>query len=303
MSICPDIMIIDPPRGGTEPCKKFEPITSPMMPGYMIRWTDALTAVNTQNLPTDLRSRDKAYFFPPPSLICSPHRADRYLSSWIALREAWIFRAFCGRDATPLLTQEWRELLFGTLFEPGQQGSASSKVQQTRTATRTLLGSGFVEAAQEFYNSNPAPISTANSDARAILWELAELNFRFELLSLDRRASGSTEDRQHLVLQCFPGGVDGISSLLAVSVNDSFSGWAAPEIQTRKPYILALHRLIRDWKSKRLDFAANCESLECADEDLTALEFSLIHTYTQTFFDFFGRAPVIPMRLDISSSS
>jgi hypothetical protein len=49
-----------------------------------------------------------------------------------------------------------------------------------------------------------------------VLWELAELNFRFELAALDGRMSRSTAvDRFHLIVKCFPDAAETGSLLIA----------------------------------------------------------------------------------------
>jgi hypothetical protein len=273
----------------TKQLQKSKPIDSPLMPESIVTWRDALSNVNFECLSPNPRARDAAYFFPSPTFFLSG-RAHKYISSWIAIREAWIFRAFCGEAASALLSQEWRELLFGTVSQ-----QSTGKFQQQAYA---LLGPNFTAVVQEAINSQPQSISLTEDDHRTILWELAELNFRFELLSLDRRASGSSSpDRQSLVQQCFPGGVHGVASLLAVSAEEGMSGWAALDIRSRKPYIMALERLIRGWRSSPLSSMANSQTREHTDTYFAELESLLINTYVHQFYSFFGRAPVLPMRL------
>jgi hypothetical protein len=288
------------PALAAQELEKFQAINSPMMPEYITCWLDALRAVNTNSPPQNLHARDKAYFFPEPSILCTAtaERTAKYFPAWIALREAFIFRAFSGESSAPLLSREWRDLLYGLVFH---RSATKTKAQEDREQTKALLGATVGAVAQALYNSPPNNTLPNVHEARTILWELAELNFRFELLSLDRRASGSYTDRLYLVLQCFPGGVEGISSLLSVSAKDGITGWAASNIGDRKPYIMALYKLIRDWRvACHFELEVRRNRAIDSDDELAMLESLLVKAYTQTFFNFFGRAPVVPMRLSPS---
>ena len=68
----------------------------------------------------------------------------------------------------------------------------------------------------------------SNLQREEILWELAELNFRFELLALDSRATTSSDsesERQALVSACFPNCTSG--SLLVADLGAANHGLAS----------------------------------------------------------------------------
>ena len=80
-----------------------------------------------------------------------------------------------------------------------------------------------------------------------VLWELSELNFRFELAALDLRMSGSTPvDHYHLVVKCFPDAVE-TGSLLVVKLECADQGLGSLNWQQRSRYLLALKRLMIEW--------------------------------------------------------
>ena len=80
-----------------------------------------------------------------------------------------------------------------------------------------------------------------------VLWELAELNFRFELAALDGRMSGSmVSDRNHLVVTCFPDAAE-TGSLLIVKLECANQGLGSSDWQQKSRYLLALKSLMMGW--------------------------------------------------------
>jgi hypothetical protein len=139
--------------------------------------------------------------------------------------------------------------------------------------------------------------------ARRVLWELFELNFRFELLALDRRASGANTEpevlaRQELVLTCFPGnpGLSGSASLLTVDSNHAHLGLSAPSWQNRLPYIYALMEVMAGWEAKDM-VEFHIPAGTPTEDEVLIVEDSIAKFYAQTFFDYFGRAALLPHRL------
>ncbi|KAF8218572.1 hypothetical protein L208DRAFT_1349985, partial [Tricholoma matsutake] len=133
-----------------------------------------------------------------------------------------------------------------------------------------------------------------------VLWELTQLNFRFELLALDRHASASPSrqdehERQAMVLKCF-----NVPSLIAVDVQRANSGLQAHDWQERLPFLLALRALMRDWDGLKPTplLLPDLASLDMYTEaNVQQLEIHIARFYTQTFYSLFGCAAVIPTRL------
>lgn len=141
---------------------------------------------------------------------------------------------------------------------------------------------------------------------REMLWELNELNFRLEFLALDLRARNhaiSTTSRDDLILACFPGAIGG--SLLVLDFGLVDQGLAAENCTGRVTYLIALKNVMKSWRGfneavkrcRHVDLAANKEPGEFSDAEVVAMDAALAQFYTQTFFDFFGRAAIIPRRL------
>ncbi|KAJ7275702.1 hypothetical protein C8J57DRAFT_1061728 [Mycena rebaudengoi] len=127
---------------------------------------------------------------------------------------------------------------------------------------------------------------------KEILWDLAETSFRFELLALDSRASGL--ERPDECKKCFAGGM-----LMGMDIGLAKQGLASMSPAERHPYILHLARLMCDWsvRPRAPDITEARVRKEWSHEKIMALEYAVTAYYTQSFYNLFGRAAVIPMRI------
>ncbi|KAK7000838.1 hypothetical protein R3P38DRAFT_3284892 [Favolaschia claudopus] len=143
----------------------------------------------------------------------------------------------------------------------------------------------------DFPADSASIVPIATTRAKEIVWKLAELEFRFELLSLDRRAS--TVSRPQECARCFPGGF-----LMGVPLTSGKDGFAAGMPSERDPFICALARLMR-WSPRPpfIIFYADARR-DLTSKDQEELEKAVTAHYCQTFYERFGRAAVIPMRLE-----
>jgi hypothetical protein len=281
------------------------------MPPSIPAWSNALLRVDS-NLSRIKSSRqlcpnDGKYLFPDPGLFCSTTSISRqslYFNTWISTRDAWIYRVFSASSSgRPLSGQEWRDILSGQWTNIAVSGS---KASSRRQGLRELLGNCFEEAgiSEGTLTGCDAPPVTLEV-ARWVLWELFELNFRFELSALDRRAcSGGLGahaesdilTRQDLVMACFPGNLLAGASLLIADPHHANSGLASPSWRDRLPYILALRNVMSSWEgSKTVGFDVPVDIH--TEEQLLVLESAAATFYTQTFFDYFGRVALLPHSL------
>ena len=94
----------------------------------------------------------------------------------------------------------------------------------------------------------------ADHTVRGILWELYQLSFAYELLSLDCRACSNLDasddlqlmQRQAMVSDCFP-----VDPFLSRSLPDRNCGLAADNIEERLPFILPFVRVMQSWKGDK----------------------------------------------------
>ena len=144
--------------------------------------------------------------------------------------------------------------------------------------------------------------------SQEILWELCHMSFRFELVSLDaivanamyHAREGLTQEkasaaRIHDVLRVFLMAGDVVGSFMINEIPNRDLGLTAPELGERNRYLTALGHLMCAWRGCP-DSIKNA-SYEPSATQVRRLEEACTRFYCQTFFDNFGRAPIIPCRL------
>ncbi|KAJ7200800.1 hypothetical protein GGX14DRAFT_571808 [Mycena pura] len=133
----------------------------------------------------------------------------------------------------------------------------------------------------------------AITKAQELTWLLAEMNFRCEVLALDDKIS-----REHNVRDCM---ACFVGEVLDPPISKSQHGLAATDPQERLPHLLGFATIMKKWAARR-----PCPNvIACAHDvrtwSLTKIEelerLVALH-YTQCFYDHFGRAAVVPLRLE-----
>jgi hypothetical protein len=280
---------------------KFCPIeNNPIVPIPIACWVLALAAVDTNPSRVDARYRsphDRKYLFPEPGIFANANEVRRatYFATWSAIEPACIYRlCMPWSSVTPLSNQEWRDVLIGDI----KSKTPDAKSAQARENARRLLGSALEELDIEI-NQAPSLTTTPSlpdCEAQKILWKLTELNFRFELLALDKRAhpNGDEDARQDLIAECF-----GVSTLLATDDQQANSGLGSSDWRQRLPCLLILQRLMRDWEGMKPTplLLLDRTLTDYLEADVLQLEGAVAGFYTDSFFQFFGRAPIIPAHL------
>ncbi|KAK0485580.1 hypothetical protein EDD18DRAFT_1058452, partial [Armillaria luteobubalina] len=116
-----------------------------------------------------------------------------------------------------------------------------------------------------------------------IAWELAELNFRFELLTLDARVATNGGNHE-LLLHCLPHGLT--TTFVAVDVGSANHGLGHPTWQERAPYIFLLMNVMRSWRACPDLIQRNKTSY--TETEFDDMERCIIIFYVESFFHFFG---------------
>ncbi|KAJ3791914.1 hypothetical protein GGU11DRAFT_670027, partial [Lentinula aff. detonsa] len=163
---------------------------------------------------------------PLPRLLASPIKPEmqsRFFLAWVHIRDFFIY--LLSRDSfSPLSNKKWRSLLDIMSGESSGENS-KTKAGKQHAEMKEMLEK-FVAGA-ESVTFQLKPLSKDNvtghfngrlvifikagpllSDAREILWDLNELNFQQELLSLDRQLDRSGMlpfDRQLRLEECWVG--------------------------------------------------------------------------------------------------
>jgi hypothetical protein len=273
------------------------------------------------------------YNFPDPGLFLYTQNevnGVRYMKNWLHSRYTWLWRASrADHTPQPLSSQLWRECLFHG-FANGTKTAIGDKsfvrIQgMLKTFGCSLNAHGFLEVDSEGPSQgniemaedvelelewNEKALCWKNDEflmdgtVQEILWELYELNFRTDLLSLDKHLAPSSyknaEDvfhRQELLAKCFYGGDDLEFDWLRLQVASANKGLAGRTIRDRQPYITNLARAMLDWKvSIPSKITRHINRLDVTDDDLYDLEEGVASLYCQEFYNYRGRAPLTPHR-------
>jgi hypothetical protein len=253
-----------------------------------------LAAVDNDPSRVDQRYRspnNRKYVFPEPGIFlgANPVRRAKYLLTWQAIEPVCIHRLLSS-TAPPLSSQEWRDILIGSLdFK-----SSDSSCAKAQDHARRLLGSALDDLSLNSTDPDaPPPPPVTDVEARAMIWRLSELNFRFELLALNKRAGPAGRNE----FECDEAVRNALflPSLQAVDMATSKQGLHCSHWQARLPFIFNIATLMRDWSGdKPLPLLQNIPFGEYNELNTGVLEDAVARFYTDSFFIFFGRAAVIP---------
>ena len=303
---------------------KFAPLTGTFTPFTIPAWRAALRAVDRS--PSRLVEKSKTskhhghYVFPDPGLLVTPatdEKKAKFVEAWLRAREALLMRVM-NEASVAMSGQSWRDFLATDLSTISEKSFTSEK-KDTKAArrrqqildmltprsylfpdvkTRSTTGEPIIWQGKKYVPG----ILPADHIIREILWELYQLNFYYELLSLDRRActnlitSDSVQliDRQALISECFP-----VDPFKSTSLPTRNCGLAGNDVEERLPFVLALVRVMYSWKGDKPPvFQLAVQSFhEISASHATELEEAATTYYCQQFYNFFGRAALVPHRL------
>lgn len=177
------------------------PLEGPFAPFSIPAWAQGLRAVDTSHENLVEASKSQAHFshyvFPDPGVFTSASndgKRAKLLRTWLLCCDAWL-SCLASRDSLALSAQAWCDMLFLDLSSPPSitdtrksarmQDAFAKLTPQTleafRLEPRYAAGQPSVWNNQQ-YNADELPPSNI---VREILWELCELNFTYELSSLD----------------------------------------------------------------------------------------------------------------------
>ncbi|KAJ6629403.1 hypothetical protein B0H10DRAFT_2184375 [Mycena sp. CBHHK59/15] len=244
-----------------------------------IQW-DKFTTVDQSIPPLTSDPVDRQYVLPEPALFVttSSERRRKFLHHWNLLSDGFIYRLSQLGHSQPLSAQEWRDILEGLITKRGNPNSKTyRRSEKIEDRIRPALKA-----------------SSMSSKIRENVWLVAEINFRFEFCSLDRRASKM--DRLKDVKACFAG-----HTLLGVPLEMSKRGWASTAVEERHCYVGRTATLMLDWRTqtRRPTIIGDiAHRSQWSPSDMQHLENAVCRYYMQAFWEYFGRAAVVPLRLD-----
>ncbi|KAK0488237.1 hypothetical protein EDD18DRAFT_1110395 [Armillaria luteobubalina] len=189
-----------------------------------------------------------------------------------------------------LYHQEWRTVL-GMGFLRGDPASGTA-AEKRRIEVRKMMD-GFMEelplhpdnaATSAFWHGKNYE-ALKQEECQEILWELAEVNFR----------SHSSSNVQNLpVMRCFPDG-NHLPGQLDIGVANY--GLADPLWLRRAPYIFAMKKAMRTWEDAPPLLLSEVRTAGWTEKDFLLVEKTVADYYCDTFWQYFGRAPVLPRQL------
>lgn len=309
------------------PKRLLEP-SHPLLPSSIPSWSAALSEVDTnlENRVVGYLNAPTGLAFPDPALFVGVQTEVKqalYFANWLLHRSALLFRVSIPNSTSkPINNQLWRTLLnipLGSASNDADGQSAETKSAKRIEIIKDILANCVNGEHGASINESvanrilwkgreivPGNVPSTNV-AREILWELCELNFRSELVALDQRAhispptgsSSTLEEREPLIGKCLFGGD---SALLAVRIEDANKGLADSLWSQRCQYILGLYHVMESWtgfhryaSGRYTGIVASVSAKQVlSDKEAEQLEKLVAGFYTQSFFNFFGRAPILP---------
>ncbi|KAJ7833261.1 hypothetical protein B0H14DRAFT_2591616 [Mycena olivaceomarginata] len=270
---------------------KFVALAVVDMPPSIVSMADALAKVDRSVVPYTSHGADRHYVFPEPALLVNttPDRRRKFLHHWNLVRDGFLY-VLTQHQPQLLSSQEWRDVLEGLVTE---RGPARSRTHRRSSKLEDLIRPAL--QASNVASIEGLPVSLDRlphftvKETREIVWLVAETGFHFEFCALDRRASG--KDR-----------LDEATCWLGAPLHLSKQGWAASALEERHRYVGWTAFLMLDWKTKsaRPDIINRIKDLHFrwSLSDMQLLETAVCRHYTQVFWEYFGRAAVLPMCLD-----
>jgi len=312
---------------------KFNLPSSPMMPAPAPAWKRALEGVNhnRRNIVDHAQRKSlKGYPCLDPFVIVGQDiqdgRAAKNLLCWMFVRSNWLSRTVTMDADNPVVMpspQHWRDFLVKIAVATGlevrrtggggQRGEsrADSVVMRSFFEDTSALkapvdvywGKQLVRSAQDIRSGK---IAISPLFAKEIMWDLFELNFRMELLSLDRvlvprkyMSGAQRAEREAKVADVLP---QGLFTWSQPSLRDE--GLAGRLWEDRMEYVEAFRELLSTWPGSTagvlavMSAGSRLGSTFVSDRDrVERVEAVAYPFYCQTFFEYSGRAPTVPFHV------
>ena len=239
--------------------------------------------------------------------MTSTEKQQLYILTWLRIRLLLIANVSLSPWKDSLVANEsWHSILTFTF------GSHSTKSPEACCLLLNILHSA-VESDLQHHNNSTLTWNHENLMPETILspciikeiiWELTELNFRFEVAALDDYLlPNSPPTHQASLHHCF---VDtGTGPLLVPALPRANDGLAAVSFEAHLPYLFTICDLMLDWPEVEWHLLlpqvglVNWEERE--EIELKQLEKTVATVYSKTFYRIFGRPPIVPHRLVLMS--
>ncbi|KAJ7807401.1 hypothetical protein B0H13DRAFT_1929041 [Mycena leptocephala] len=260
---------------------KFSPLLIQEMPPSIVSMANALALVDRSVTPYTSKDADKRYVLPEPALLVNtaPERRCKFLHHWNLLSDGFIY--MLTQHPQLLRPQEWRDVLEGLLTKCGPVGSPRyRRSERLLDCIRPALQACHLSSVEGF----PVPVEClpefSIEQTREIVWQT-------------RVAEESAGRGQGLFCWAYAGGGAIGDEPTRLGCNNTRR--APPLCQTDSDSDAGLDDPITSPK-----YYPSCRRPyhELVPYDMEALESAVCCYYTQAFWEHFGRAAVVPLRLD-----
>ncbi|KAK1222186.1 hypothetical protein PQX77_014970, partial [Marasmius sp. AFHP31] len=243
---------------------KFVEIRGPYSPDIPDVWIEARSSIDRSRQPGQNEVVNRGYAFPDPGYVLHvpPEKMCRVLETW-----------------------QWR-ILLGTTED--HVAKEESQMAERRNAVKDLLGQCLDFHGLKLEDTRKSPLLTWRDGrygvgqlsepelVKRMVWELFELNFRFEFHSLDRKLRGVTDDLSfnEEIQVCFPG-CEGIGSPAQIDSKKANCGLAAELPKHQAWYFIRMCRVMKDWPGgiQAESFLAGKQKLkDYTNDELLAME-------------------------------
>ncbi|EIW74316.1 hypothetical protein CONPUDRAFT_160023 [Coniophora puteana RWD-64-598 SS2] len=254
------------------------------------------------------------YRFPDPCALVTPvepKRKTTFLVNWLNIRSQRLEDV----DLSPFVAQpngqNWRDLLTGVILEDLSPNRI--KDRQERASGRELFGSVITSIVEsgDFWSHSPSQLWQGMDVSprflireidivKKIVWEVAEFNFRFELLALDHAMARplwvkDPAARKQAVCDVFPdGGLTREGQWLPAGEHEV--GLNSRDPQTAATAWERFRVLLSGWHGASQTRPIDATTLT----DLYLQVSPLATDYCWRFFQQAGRAPIVPFAFPFS---
>lgn len=248
------------------------------------------------------------YRYPEPTVFANvgaPASRKRYLANWLALRPTWLARIAAEPTVLPTPPM-WRMFLNSQPGDTTSTTRAGAKKAEARAFFADALGDvpdgastwagdatvGFRGTAVQIASLADPPLPLVH----AVLWELAELSFRSDLLALDKALVPQLWDapiREAQYLAVFSSEVIGGTWDTPLPQQHQGLFWGALSNPRALDFADAFRLLLSAWPSAPRGIEEPL-LVTIPQNELQKKVNMLMEFYVQTFFFSTGRPPVVP---------
>ncbi|KAF4590588.1 hypothetical protein EYR38_009890 [Pleurotus pulmonarius] len=269
----------------------FKPNPHPMMPIMMEAWAYGLSTVSIT--PDDVSPQyaegDNGFIFPPPPVFLPPQtdgelkpRQLKILHAYITHSDILLLRMSPRNSPTSIARGKWHRIL-----APERRNQNLAPVNDSQPPSKKAKLDASSQRPPELYTllvkwTNELDPDNAHRNetlawtgehlpldrwphvrvTERIIYEINEINLRWEFRMLDKRMTVDTvaaDAHEDLVAQCFPSSSfmgDAGGDHMSVKYTTAWLGLSNPIDRQRSKYVLALARVLAEWKGSPEEIVA-----------------------------------------------